>query len=415
MKILHILDHSIPAHSGYTFRTLSILREQRRQGLRTAHLTGPKQPGAPTAGVEHVDGLNFYRTESRYRGFRPGPLGQWSVVEDIYDRLVEVIPREQPDVLHAHSPALNGLAAVRAGKKFGIPVVYEIRAFWEDAAVDHGTASEDGLRYRLTRALETRVVRQADHVTTICEGLRKNICGRGIDTDRVTVIPNAVDPERFPRLGGRDEALERELGLEGCETIGFIGSFYAYEGVPLLLDAVERLAPQHPRLRLVLVGGGPQADDVAQQVSARGLDAQVRMLGRVPHGDVQRYYSLIDVLAYPRLSKRITERVTPLKPLEAMAQGQLVVASDVGGHQELIDDRKTGYLFRAGDADALAQTLHKALVNKSHANQIKDLARVFVQTERSWPRSVARYHDVYARALARHQARQPADTAARAT
>lgn len=400
MKILHILDHSIPAHSGYSFRTLSILKEQRRQGLRTAHLTGPKQPGDTFSGVAHVDGLNFYRTAPRYRGFRPGPLGQWSVVEDIYDRLLEVIPRERPDVLHAHSPALNGMAAVRAGKKFGIPVVYEIRAFWEDAAVDHGTASEDGLRYRLTRALETRVVRQADHVTTICEGLRADICGRGIDAGRVTVIPNAVDPERFPRTDHRDPVLERELRLEGCETIGFIGSFYAYEGVPLLLDAVERLAPRHPRLRLILVGGGPQADDVAQRIRERGLDAQVRMLGRVPHADVQRYYSLIDVLAYPRLSKRITERVTPLKPLEAMAQGQLVVASDVGGHRELIDDRKTGYLFRAGDPDALAQTLHKALVNQSHAQKMRQLARAFVQTERSWPRSVARYHHVYAEACA---------------
>lgn len=400
MKILHILDHSIPAHSGYSFRTLSILKEQRRQGLRTAHLTGPKQPGDTCSSVAHVDGLNFYRTAARYRGFRPGPLGQWSVVEDIYDRLLEVIPRERPDVLHAHSPALNGMAAVRAGKKFGIPVVYEIRAFWEDAAVDHGTASEDGLRYRLTRALETRVVRQADHVTTICEGLRADICGRGIDAGRVTVIPNAVDPERFPHSDHRDPVLEHELRLNGCETIGFIGSFYAYEGVPLLLDAVERLAPRHPRLRLILVGGGPQADDVAQRIRERGLDEQVRMLGRVPHADVQRYYSLIDVLAYPRLSKRITERVTPLKPLEAMAQGQLVVASDVGGHRELIDDRKTGYLFRAGDPDALAQTLHKALVNQSHAQKMRQLARAFVQTERSWPRSVARYHHVYAEACA---------------
>lgn len=399
MKILHILDHSVPAHSGYSFRTLSILREQRRRGWATAHVTGPKHPGTDTDAVDNVDGLNFYRTAPRYRGFRPGPLAQWSVVEDLYDRLCEIIPRERPDILHAHSPALNGMAAVKAGKRFGLPVVYEIRAFWEDAAVDHGTASEDGLRYRLTRALETRVVRAADQVTTICEGLRADICGRGISADKVTVIPNAVDAEHFPRLLGRDPELERSLGLEGRETVGFIGSFYGYEGVPMLAEATARLASRHPDLVLILVGGGPQLQTVQQRVAALGIEDRVRILGRVPHDEVQRYYSLVDILAYPRLSKRITERVTPLKPLEAMAQGGLVVASDVGGHRELIADRQTGYLFRANDVGALAQTLHSALANRDNGARIRNLARAQVLAERTWPAVVARYDNVYMRTL----------------
>lgn len=401
MKILHILDHSVPAHSGYSFRTLSILREQRRRGIATAHLTGPKQPDTRQDAVEHVDGLNFYRTATRYRGFRPGPFAQWSVVEDLYDRLCEVVPRERPDVLHAHSPALNGMAALKAGKRFGLPVVYEIRAFWEDAAVDHGTASEDGLRYRLTRALETRVVRAADQVTTICEGLRADLCGRGTGYDKVTVIPNAVDVERFPPLRGRDPDLEAELGLKGCQTIGFIGSFYGYEGVPMLAEATARLAARHPTLVLLLVGGGPQLPAVQQRVAALGIADRVRILGRVPHDDIQRYYSLIDILAYPRLSKRITERVTPLKPLEAMAQGALVVASDVGGHRELIADRETGYLFRANDVGALVQTLHTAISHRDNGARIRTLARAHVLRERTWPSVVARYDTVYAKALAR--------------
>ncbi|HAK91250.1 MAG TPA: glycosyltransferase WbuB, partial [Massilia timonae] len=128
-------------------------------------------------------------------------LNQKQVIDGLVRRLSEIIPQIKPDVLHAHSPSLNAIAALKAGKKFGIPVVYEVRAFWEDAAVDHGTSTEGGLRYRLTRALETHALRQADAVTTICEGLRRDIVARGIPADKITVIPNAVDIDKFA-VGG---------------------------------------------------------------------------------------------------------------------------------------------------------------------------------------------------------------------
>jgi glycosyltransferase involved in cell wall biosynthesis len=102
------------------------------------------------------------------------------------------------------------------GKRLGIPVVYEVRAFWEDAAVDHGTTTEGSLRYRVTRALETHALRQADHVFTICEGLRQDIVARGIPADKVTVIPNAVDIEKFDVGGEPDPALRAQLGPGGA-------------------------------------------------------------------------------------------------------------------------------------------------------------------------------------------------------
>ncbi|HEY1225830.1 MAG TPA: glycosyltransferase, partial [Ramlibacter sp.] len=175
MRVLHVLDHSIPLHSGYTFRTRSILREQRALGWETFHITGAKQ-GETAALEETVDGLHFYRTPASTSSLSRLPLlNQKDVIDGLARRLAEIIPQVKPDVLHAHSPSLNAIAALRAGKRFRIPVVYEVRAFWEDAAVDHGTASENGLRYKLTRALETYALKQADAVTTICEGLRKDI------------------------------------------------------------------------------------------------------------------------------------------------------------------------------------------------------------------------------------------------
>jgi len=397
MRVLHLLDHSIPLQSGYTFRTRSILREQRALGWETFHVTGAKQQCGALR-EETVDGLHFYRTAAGTGALSKLPLlNQLNVIDSLSRRVAGIIPQVKPDVLHAHSPSLNAIAALRAGKKLGIPVVYEVRAFWEDAAVDHGTSAENGLRYRLTRALETYALKHADAVTTICEGLRKEIVARGIRADKVTVIPNAVDIDKFSMDGTADERLKEQLGLAGARLIGFIGSFYAYEGLEVLLRAVPKLAARMPDLRVLLVGGGPQDAQLRRLARDLKIEDKVVFTGRVPHDQVQKYYDLLDVLVYPRLSMRLTDLVTPLKPLEAMAQGRIVAASDVGGHLELITDGKNGVLFRADDADALADKVGALLASQHTWPALRAGGRAYVETERNWPASVARYKHVYGR------------------
>jgi len=397
MRILHVLDHSIPLHSGYTFRTRSILREQQALGWETFHLTGSKQ-GATGALEEDVDGLHFYRTPRSEGLLAKLPvLNQKEVIDGLTRRLAEIIPLIKPDVLHAHSPSLNAIAALRAGKRFGIPVVYEVRAFWEDAAVDHGTAKEFGLRYRLTRALETYALRHAQAVTTICEGLRKDIVARGIAADKVTVIPNAVDIDKFAVGGVADLELKRKLGLQDMRLIGFIGSFYAYEGLDVLLRAVPAMLERQSDLRVLLVGGGPQDAQLRQLAKELHIEDKVVFTGRVPHEQVALYYDLLDVLVYPRLSMRLTDLVTPLKPLEAMAQGRVLAASDVGGHLELIEHGKTGVLFKADDPASLAEHVGALLASQDSWSALRAAGRHFVETERNWPISVARYKAIYGR------------------
>jgi PEP-CTERM/exosortase A-associated glycosyltransferase len=395
IRILHVLDHSIPLHSGYTFRTRSILQAQRARGWQTFHITSPKQ-GACTAPKETVDGLEFYRTPPASGALSKLPvLNQVAVIDALAARLLEVAKEVKPDVLHAHSPALNAVAALRVGRKLGIPVVYEIRAFWEDAAVDHGTSKEWGLRYRLTRAMETWALQRVDAATTICEGLRSEIIGRGIPAKKIEVIPNAVDIADFAVGGARDEALAQQLGLEGKTVLGFIGSFYAYEGLDILLNALPAMLEKRPEIRVLLVGGGPQDAALRAQAKALGIEDKVVFTGRVPHSEVQRYYNLVDVLCYPRHKMRLTDLVTPLKPLEAMAQGRLMVASDVGGHKELIDDGRTGVLFAAGDAAALSQQVLALLEAPQKWQEFRQSGRRFVEEERNWTASVARYRNVY--------------------
>ncbi len=392
MRILHILDHSIPLHSGYTFRTAAILREQRQRGWETVHLTSPKQ-GATADSLEEVDGLAFYRTPVPPAG--PAGVHELRQMRATETRLDALVRELRPDLLHAHSPVLNAIPAIRTARRHGLPVVYEVRAFWEDAAVDHGTTTEGSLRYRVSRMMETWAFRRVDHVFTICEGLRRDIVDRGIDARRVTVIPNAVDVENFQLSGDPDPVLRAQLGLEGCTVLGFVGSFYAYEGLDLLLDAFAGMLDERPLLRLLLVGGGPQAERLKAQAERLGLGERVIFTGRVPHAEVNRYYDQIDLLAYPRHSMRLTELVTPLKPLEAMAQGRLFVASDVGGHKELIRDGETGRLFAAGSVEALRTALAEMLDYRERWPAMRAAGRRFVEEVRNWRNSIANYAAPY--------------------
>lgn len=394
LRILHVLDHSLPLHSGYTFRTLAILREQRKLGWQTFQLTSPKQ-GATAASTEEVEGWTFHRTPSA------AGAGLVKQMQLTARRIAAAVRECEPDLIHAHSPVLNALPSLWVGSRLGLPVVYEMRASWEDAAVDHGTTSEGSLRYRLSRAAESFALRHADAITTICEGLRGDIAVRGIDPARIAVIPNAVDASTFAFGVPPRAELRSTLGLEGALVLGFAGSFYGYEGLDLLLDAARRLLPKHANLRVLLVGGGPQEVKLRAQAEAGELKGRVIFTGRVPHDQVQRYYEQIDMLAYPRLPIRLTELVTPLKPLEAMAQGVMFVASDVGGHRELVRDGETGTLFKAGDAGALAAAIDGLLAQRERWPERRAAARRFVEVERTWAGSVVRYREVYRRALQR--------------
>jgi len=219
----------------------------------------------------------------------------------------------------------------------------------------------------MSRGLETFVLRRCAAVTTSCEGVRGELRGRGLPA--------------------------------GKKVLGFIGSFYAYEGLDLLIGALPAILTQRDDVVLLLVGGGSAEPALRRLIDTLGLAERVRFVGRVPHGEVQRYYDLVDVFVYPRHSMRLTELVTPLKPLEAMARGRMVLASDVGGHRELVRDKATGSLFKADDEHDLARAVIDILAHEDDWPRIRMAARQFVETERTWRHSVAHYRHAYGNAL----------------
>jgi PEP-CTERM/exosortase A-associated glycosyltransferase len=395
-RVLHVLDHSLPLHSGYTFRTRAILKAQEGHGLEVRGITGQRHnlEAAVTGAREGADGLTFHRTPGLPSG--PAPFREMGEIEALTAAIIALAHEWRPDIIHAHSPALCGAAAQRAARALGVPFVYEIRAFWEDAAVGNLSGTEGNLKYRLTRALETSVAKAADALFTICHGLKDDLVARGIPAGRVNIMPNGVDLSLFGDPPPRDEALAGELGIApGAPVIGYIGSFYAYEGVDDLIAAMPILRQSHADARLLLVGAGPM-DESWRAAAARLPEPEaVIFTGRVPHTQVERYYSLVDVLAYPRKAQRLTDLVTPLKPLEAMAQRRLVAASSVGGHRELMQDGETGTLFAPDDPAACAAALARVLDNRADWEAMKQRGVAHVRTRHDWAENARNYLSVY--------------------
>ena len=392
MRILHILDHSLPLHSGYTFRTRAIMKAQVELGWDVAGVTGARHyaEGPP---VETVDGLTFYRADKHKPAM--SPLGEWREISALERRVDSLVEAWKPDLLHAHSPVLAALAGLRVARRRKLPFLYEIRAFWEDAAVGNGTAREGSLRNRVINLIETKAAFDADAVAVICEGLKSDLVARGIPSDKILVSPNGVDLGLFGDPPPRQVALAETLGLGDAPVIGFIGSFYDYEGIDDLIAAMPALVAAQPDLRLLLVGGGPMEKTLRQQAETSRAAQRIHFVGRVPHEDVERYYSLIDVLVYPRKKMRLTDLVTPLKPLEAMAQRRLVAASDVGGHRELIEDGVTGTLFPPDDPVALAESVAGLFAIQDRWDERRNIARAYVERDRNWSSNISRYGPVY--------------------
>jgi len=388
LRVLHVQDHTVPEMSGYAFRSRYLVENQARLGIRPEVVSSARHRNFESL-VEEPAGFPIHRT--------PWPGGildrlqlavpfwrERVLTRTLARRVIEVGRAFQPQIIHAHSPIFDGQAALRAGRALGVPVVYEIRAFWEDDAVDKQKFREGSFVYRQVRRIETDVCRRADAVVTICEGLKNDLCDRGIDEDKIVVVQNGVDGDRFcPQEP--DQALRRRLGLDGATVAGFVGSFFHYEGLPLFVEAAAEVRKTHPELTLLLVGGGEDEERVRAAVQNAGVEDMVVMTGRVPHEEVGGHYSLMDVLVYPRLSRRITELATPLKPLEAFAMEKAVIGSDVGGIRELLRDIPAGRLFRAGSVPELSQALRDWLsVPESERALEATRSRELVRTRHAW-------------------------------
>jgi PEP-CTERM/exosortase A-associated glycosyltransferase len=402
MRILHLLDVSAPTIAGYASRSRAIVNGQRAIRLEPVVLTSVRHPNENGAALEEIDGIKHYRTLGPTAP-RRRPLAEmyW-----LRQRILEVARMERVELIHAHSPILTGIPAWMAARQLGLGCVYEMRSLWEDAAVEKGDISEQSLRYRLTRGAETFLTRRVDAVVCICEGLRREVSARGLPAERLHIVPNGVDVARFvPRQP--DDTTRARLGLQGRTVVGYIGTFFGFEGVEELVEALARLIKQGRNdLAGLIVGAGTTYEACREIAQRHGLADRILHPGHVAAEEVERLYSVMDVLAYPRRSLRITELVTPLKPLEAMAMEKAVIGSDVGGIRELIQDGVTGLLHRSGDVGDLAATIEKLADDPNLRRTLGRQARAWVAEQRDWKHIIPQYVPIYeAASRGRHRAR----------
>jgi glycosyltransferase involved in cell wall biosynthesis len=403
-RILHIVAMSLPYKQvGYTLRTQQVGLAQIAAGLDPHFAT---RAGIPWAyGVvapkteDVIDGVHYHRLAP----FFPNYMIEHELVTESARAAVPLVERLRPAALQPASSHIQAQIALAVGKPAGIPVVYEVRGFLEEtwASLPDHEESEAMLadRYLLNRAAETRAMLAADAVVTLSQTMRDAIVERGVPGDQVVIVPNAVDVDKF-RPEARDDALAASVGIEpGDGVVGYISSLTAYEGVEYLVEAVAQLRRAGRRIKLVLVGEGKESDTIRDRAQRLGLvdDGTLIMPGKVPHADVRRWYSLLDVFVVPRKGKRVARLVTPLKPYEAMALERAVVVSDLPALREMVIPGQTGMVFRAEDAADLASTLATLLDDPALRAGLGKRAREWVATERSWSRNGRIYRSLYER------------------
>ncbi len=399
-RVLHLLTNSLPyREAGYTVRAQQVARCQIDAGLDPRMATRAAFPrnegirGAPPTSV--VDGVTYHRILP--------DLDPATPIDDLVRAEAEaataLVEQLRPAVLQPASNHVNAQVALALRDRYGIPVVYEVRGFLEEtwrSRADTDVAESD--RYRASRDVETACMRDADAVVTLSETMRADILDRGgTDPDRVVVVPNGVDVDRFVP-GPRDPALATRVGVGTDPVIGYISSFTGYEGIRYLIEATAELRRRGRRVRCLLVGDGEERAALEATATAAGVDdGTVIFTGRVPHDQVLDYYRLIDVFVVPRTNDRVSQLVTPLKPYEAMAMERALVVSEVGALLEIVHDGETGRSFRPEDPIALADVLEPLLDDPAERERLGRSARMWVAENRTWRQNGARYRALYER------------------
>lgn len=394
-KIFYLLHNSLPFHSaGYATRTHGLLRELNASGWDIDGVTRlgypydmPGQADIPdVSAVDSVDGVDYRRLLVGREIEKKNPVYFYS---QRYGKALRGLASEhRPAVIHAASNHWNGLTAVNEARKLGLPSIYEVRGLWEVTRGSRNPEWAQGNMFKFMARMEADAAAGATKVFTITKALRDEMMTRGVDGNKISVLPNGVDTERFTPIP-RDEELAQTLGVAGKTVIGYVGSILDYEGLELLIEAAERLAAERHDFHVLFVGDGAELQRFQDLTEERGLEPFITFTGRVPFEDVERYYSLVDIAPFPRLPLPVCEMVSPLKPFEAMAMGKAVVASDVAALAEIVTPALNGLRHVKGDAESLRHEIQRYLDDPELMRRMGHQARQWVVEHRDW-RSIAK-------------------------
>ncbi|MEU2773969.1 glycosyltransferase family 4 protein [Streptomyces sp. NPDC007162] len=396
-RVLHLVTNGLPfRHAGYTVRTQALAEAQRTAGLDPHVVT---RVGFPVAqGVLDARPLQIVNGVPQHRLLPLAlPYGQGALLARNAELAGRLVERLRPAVLHAATDHGNGRVALALRETYRLPVVYEVRGFLEDTWLTQapGRGPQDET-YRARRALETYCMRGADLVLTLGSAMKDEIVARGVPEERVLIVPNAVD-DTFLAPPPDGAELRARLGIAADDyVVGTIGSLTPHEGIGTLLHAGAELCRRGVPLRLLIVGEGPEREALQALAGRLGLGAGTALFtGRVPHAQVRSYHAVLDVFAVPRTDARVCRLVTPLKPVEAMASGVPVAASDLPALRELVEPEVNGRLITPESPQAWAEALEVLLYSRKRRHEWGASARALVARERTWKRVAATTREAY--------------------
>lgn len=360
------VDVSVVGRSGYPWDSAVDVAKPRQArhvvtlgGVDYIHLTGPSLAETPTD----------------------------TYILHCADAYVREARLQRPSIIHAASNLRNGLAALIAARRLGVPFVYEVRGLWEVTEASDKPGWEETERFRAQADLETLVASEADAVLAITSQTKDELVRRGVDSDRIFLAPNAVDPNVYLPLPKDDRFAQKRGVRTDVPVIGFAGSMVAYEGLSDLIEAAALLRDRGVDFQVALAGSGAAEAGLKELVAAHDLGEHVVFLGRVPSKDMPRLLSLFDIMPCPRVSLPVTEMVSPLKPLEALSCGKAVVLSDVAPHRDIAGGHEErALLFPAGDVPALAETLARLIADPDLRADLGRAGRLWCLDERTWSR-----------------------------
>lgn len=396
-RLLWLVNNSLPlVQAGYTIRTQRSLAALLDAGFRPVAVTKLGFPWSqgytPDGNLTRVSGVTY----CHHRDDHVPLLGFAERIERGIARLLPVVAEQRPQALHTTTPFDNAFVVRALADRTGLPFVYEFRGFLEDSwlarADGHGAASE---LYQLTRQTEGEVAASADRVITLSEAMKADLVERGVDVDRIAVIPNGVDPSFF-RPRGNAAHTRQALGIESrAITLGYVSTLNHYEGVDTLLAAAQLLHHRSHDVHVLIVGDGPARSQLERRATELGIADRVTFTGRVPQLRVVGLYEAIDLFVVPRRNERVCRHVTPLKPFEAMAMQRPLVVSNIPALRELLARGDVGRTFEAENRTSLADTLEPLLLEPETRAQLGAMARQVVLEHFTWRHAARRYAAVY--------------------
>jgi glycosyltransferase involved in cell wall biosynthesis len=388
-RVMHLLERSLPHHrSGSTYRTHYTVQAQRELGLEPIVVT---QPGFADPGTELVAGVPHHRLAG------DGARTVDARLRAYLEAAAPLVERLRPGVLHAASDYVNALVALELGRRYALPVVYEVRGFPEVLRGRWAASRATFEKARWRREVEADCWRRADRVVTLAEVMKRHIAGVGVDPERVTVVPNAVAADAFGPVG-RDAGLAAAYGIRPGETVvGYVSTLSPYEGLPVLVEALALLTSRGLPVRGLIVGDGIEHAYLGRLAHRLGIGDRVVLAGRVAHEAVAAHLALMDVFVVPRTAEVTSQLVTPLKPYEAMAAERAVVVARTEALSEMVDEAHAGLTFTPEDARDLARVLEGLIADPGHRADLGRRAGAWVREHRTWRGNAARYRELYDR------------------